>query len=460
MSRPASMLSPCPNGGPTHASAWSKPVKDVRARRSAVEAAASCLMRIMVPILLGTVLGGVAEQARADVPNALIERIAAASADVAAACRARDPASADYETRLLDHISGFAQIAGTTGGAGKPIALVTNVADDAHRPPPGSLRFLVKEAESAGGGWIGFSPELGRDATIRLAAGLRLPSNVTLDGNCSGVTLTTEGKLSILYVVNASNVVIAGLHLLQTGPRAEQTGDCVSIRSTADRVWVFGNRIGGCGDGLVDVTRPDMGGTPTRVTIARNIFENHDKSMGIGTWICKGSVPCPDLLQHDFDWSHGIQVTLQENLFWRTGQRHPRVSGEAYVHMVDNLVAFEAYIRPSGKGGSSYGAYAGYGGRLLIDDSLFVNLNASPASAVCAELSPTCRTDAQVETGEAFARGAIRLDRDRSVGDASFSGDTADKVPAPPYSIVAPCSPGPNPVTFADCLIARIGDAN
>lgn len=256
-------------------------------------------------------------------------------------------------------MKGFAQSAGTDGGLGRRVFTVTQTGDPQGKALAGSLRWAVAQANAAGGGWIAFAPAL-RDAKIRLKAPLRLGSHMTIDGGCAMPRLIGEGPGSILYLRGSRNIVITRLYLEQVGGGGN--GDCITVSHGADRVWLAYLRLRQCRDGLIDVTRDGVAG-PMRVTVSHNRFSDHDKAMLIVGAPLAGA--CANLRQP-------IQLTVAGNIFYRTGQRHPRASGDAFVHLQNNVIAFEPQQRARGRLGGAYGTLAADGAQVMIENTLYI----------------------------------------------------------------------------------------
>jgi pectate lyase len=337
--------------------------------------------------------------------------------------------------------------AGVTGGSNYKTYIVQNTQDTDSAHPngvPGSLRAQVAAAAAAGGGWIIFDPIKGQ--TIQLDQTLYLPSNITIDGGCQNITITNkitclnaQGKGSgvctaqncdecsdtLFAITKATNVVITNLRFepdpskifaydtnidSTTGQPfgVYESGDCITISSRdpsqeVNGIWIAHNTFSNCHDGLIDITQNNYDFSqptafkPTQVTIAFNHFvAPHDKDSGFGTGNCETYNPktntptfCNlDPVHHPstlrpWDPHNGIQVTLHANLYDMTGARHPRTGGVAYVHMVDNIIAYrkaafketsnsettnDAYIYPQ-----TYGTYAGGGSRIYGDNNLYLS---------------------------------------------------------------------------------------
>jgi pectate lyase len=324
-------------------------------------------------------------------------------------------------------MTGFAAYAGTTGGLGRHVIYVTNTKDSGYRQPTiaGSLRDATVQAERLGGAWISFASSLGSSPVIHLERSLRPPSNVTIDGGCSGVTITTPVD-GVVVLRAVSNVVLTRL-VIHGGVSGEAVGDCVGV-GESDRIWIAFNRISACGDGLIDVTKAIASGRATRITVAYNILADHDKTMLVGTLDCQHQIvpaPCPAFADRPFLWSAGVQLTLHDNLFLRTGQRNPKLSGLAYGHMYRNVLLLQPMARSNGRVGALYGAYASNGARLMADDNLIIKDDKRGGPPTWSDLG----SDGRLQSG------AARVSRLKTLSDwTSKTGHSGD-VPDPPYGV-------------------------
>jgi pectate lyase len=260
---------------------------------------------------------------------------------------------------IYDRMTGFARSAGTVGGLGRPRFLVSRGDDPSGAAQKGSLRWAVAQAASTGGGWIAFAPEL-RGATIALNSPLRLVSNVTLDGGCAMPRLVGTARGSLLYLRGSRNVVVTRLRLEQRGGGSD--GDCITVSHGADRLWLAFLRLRQCRDGLIDVTRDGVPG-PMRVTISNNRFSDHDKAMlvaGARLPTACGALKSP------------IQLTVARNIFYETGQRHPRANGDAFVHLHDKVIALSPRSRADGTQSGAYGTLAAEGAQIVAERTLYI----------------------------------------------------------------------------------------
>ncbi|GAD47425.1 hypothetical protein NT2_01_01930 [Caenibius tardaugens NBRC 16725] len=292
--------------------------------------------------------------------------VAAAAAGATAAAQARCAAEGTVvqggkvmDARIYRAMTGFAAQGGTTGGLGRTRFVVTRADDPQGKGAPGTLRDAAARAAAAGGGWIAFAPALA-GKTITLTAPLRLGSNITVDGGCAAPMVTGQFRGSLVYLAGSRNVVMTRLSLQHAGPGTQ--GDCITVSHGADRIWLAYMRLRQCHDGLIDVTRDGNPGA-MRVTISNNQFLDHDKAM----LIVGGPVGPSCALS-----SNPVQVTVYRNMFLRTGQRHPRVSGDAFVDLAQNVVAFSPRQRAGGQTGGAYGTLATNGARVLIDGTAYV----------------------------------------------------------------------------------------
>jgi pectate lyase len=410
--------------------------------------------------LLGTVLPhGLGSAVAQDVPPFLV--------DAGPQTECRDVAVVERHGTalawpLLESMTGFARAAGVTGGLGKSILTVTSVFDvmlpKGVQPAAGSLREMVEKARRTGGGWIVFAPSLGVSPRINLQGALRLPSNLTIDGGCSGVVIAgADGASALSVLTRADNVILTRLHLEKTGLSDPKTdGDCITVGQFSDRIWIAYNAMQSCGDGMIDITQSRPGDSPTRVTVAFNRFADHDKTMLIAAMKCvrPGVAPagCFDELDRGWDWARGTQVTLQGNIFLRTGQRHPRLYGSSYLHMLDNVIAFRPFQRTDGTMGASSGTFVGGGARALVENNLYIPLVPNRRNfGVASAETPGVSHDPNE------GRGAMRVLSNRVMGEAVIDQRYSELVPAPPYVLVPKRAFGTDPERAARCSLALSG---
>jgi pectate lyase len=346
---------------------------------------------------------------------------------------------------LIGEIGGYAGAAGTTGGLGGRLRVVTTLRDydsAAHEPAiPGSLRqHLESAAREQTPAWIVFDPALGPGAHIEVKRTLRIPSNVTIDGSCADITLeaSNNSKTILAYVASGvSNVIIARMAMRKTGyiPAANpDVESAIRVNGDFDRIAVLHNDLWECGDGCIDITVSPNAPVPTlaRITVAFNYLRDHDTVMGFGTY-CR-----PDGDDHRCGEAYldkrrvtlpGLKLTLEGNLFARTGQRHPRVSGRVSAHIFNNIVAFRPLQHADGRFGAAYGIFVSNGARALVEANLFLPLvPLRPALAVWTVKSPgAMRMPADVE-------GFVRMDRNGIFGRAVATENVPDAVPDPDYA--------------------------
>lgn len=273
--------------------------------------------------------------------------------------------AADYMMRR----DGFADEVETTGGLGKRLLRVTSTNDDRRSPGAGTLRHAVETARSEGGGYILFdlSPAA---PPIALEAPLRLGPNTTLDGGCTPPHIVDESAGSAFYLDGIRNVILTRLSLTQTGfAGREEGGDCITVRGGADRLWINAVALSACRDGMIDITA-DEGDRRSRVTISDSEFSDHDKVMLVSGAAIEGEACFARPVREA-----QLQVSLLRNRFVRVAQRIPRVSGDSFVHLYGNDIAFAPRRRESGEMSGSYGALARDGGRLLSQNNRYRSLD-------------------------------------------------------------------------------------
>ena len=357
---------------------------------------------------------------------------------------------------LLGEIGGYAREAGVTGGLGGELRVVTSDQDyDARageKPVPGTLRAALTTGP-AGPRWIVFA--LPRGTPITLKDVLRTPDNVTFDGTCSGVTIRAPSRTALIYVFDKRNVVIARLGFEQTdyvaGSKDDKGQTCIRLNGLVDAVAIMHNDVRRCADGLIDITTSPSKPVPerARITIGYNRFAEHDKVMLFGTFTCgpKGTddEPCDSVeLERNRKSAPNLYLTLNDNLFLGTVQRHPRVFGRVMAHVVGNVIAY-----------SSYGTFVSNGARALIEGNVYLMTGTStgPNRAVWTTKTPgAMRMPWDVE-------GFIKVRDNRAVGRAIIGENEPDLVDARPYpepTIFPAFNRLPLPEAIA-CIASRAG---
>ncbi len=344
---------------------------------------------------------------------------------------------------LIGEIGGYAGAAGTTGGLGGRLLVVTTNADydpARERPIPGSLRFHVDSARRNNeAAWIVFDPALGSNTRIELKATLRPPSNITIDGSCADVTLEAplDSRTINLYIYSGvQNVIVARLAFRKVGSVAVQPPSAIHVNGNFDRIAILHNDLSNCGDGCIDITvspnKPMP--LPARITVAYNFFRNHNKVMLFGTFSCP-QVDGLNRCGHDYTTANQhepavLYLTLDGNLFLQTGQRHPRVFGRVLAHITNNFVAFQSQLQGSAQPGSSYGVFVSNAARALVENNVFLPIDASQhrSLGVWTVKSPNA-LDVSTDT-----EGFVRLRGNALYNGAEATEDRPAEVPEPDYS--------------------------
>ena len=347
------------------------------------------------------------------------------------------------DATLLGELWGYAQSAKTTGGLGGRLTIVTDPRDydpRKHEPPiADTLRWAVERATTEKEpAWIVFDPKLPPHTRILVKDALRLPDNITLDGSCSDVTLEALSVVNTILIYT-KNVIIDRLALRKTdyAPEANPDDDsCIRLNGAFDRIAIVHNDVSQCGDGAIDITVSPRRPIPeaARVTVAYNFIHDHDKTMLFGTFDCPGG-PDADICDAAYFAANrskmpGLFLTLDGNLFLRTGQRHPRVYGRVMAHIVNNLVAFQPTARPDGKFGDAYGVFVSNDARALVEHNFFTPVRARRQHplAVWTVVTPGAeRMPGDVE-------GFVRLADNFAMPPATADEDRPEEVPEPSYA--------------------------
>lgn len=292
-------------------------------------------------------------------------------------------------TDLISEIGGYAGAAGTTGGQGGRLLTVTTLEDyDAQEPVvPGSLRaHLDTTARNKEPAWIVFGPELPAHGRLVLKRTLRLPSNVTIDGTCTDIAIEApyHSKTILAYVPDGvQNVIISRLTLRKDGYVPEldpESASAIVVNGRFDRVAIIHNDLSECGHSCIDITvSPNRPLTErSRISVLYNFIHDNDKVILFGTFNCPQVGGLNTCSASDAEANRRTQpsmyLTVEGNVFARTGQRHPRIFGRVAAHVFNNLIAFKPLAYADGRLASSYGIFVSNGARALVEGNLLLPL--------------------------------------------------------------------------------------
>jgi pectate lyase len=163
-------------------------------------------------------------------------------------------------------------------------------------------------------------------------------SNKTIIGIGANAEIVNGG---FRLVGNRSNVIIRNL-TIRDSANDDQDRDGIQM-DTAHHVWIDHNRFLRLGDGQID-SRLDT----TYETVSWNVFEQHDKTFGIG-------------------WTTNLtsQITIHHNWIHDTNQRNPSADNILRAHLYNNVM----------ENITSYGNYARGGTNMVLQNSVFRNVN-------------------------------------------------------------------------------------
>jgi len=181
--------------------------------------------------------------------------------------------------------------------------------------------------------------EIFRTAAAVLAA-------VALIGSGAGAEIVMGG----FFLNGAHDVIIRNLTIRdsyiegQYDAGGDNGGDRDGVQlDAADHVWIDHCRFSHLGDGQIDSRK-----NTTFETVSWNVLENHNKAFGIG-------------------WTDDVvaQITIHHNWLRNTLQRNPSADNVLRAHLFNNLL----------ENISSYGNYARGATNMVIQNSVFVNVN-------------------------------------------------------------------------------------
>jgi pectate lyase len=276
---------------------------------------------------------------------------------------------ADASRRALaGSYTGFG--AAATGGEGRPVLVVTSLADSGI----GSIRSALDTAVRIGGGRIVFT--VGGDVVLRDA--LRVPANVTLDGLTApvpGITLWGE-RLTAgggVLVIERGNVVVRGLRIRN----AVNDGIHIAAKDGIDvaRVVIDHCSVTNSADGGIDVTG-STGARVRDVTLSWNYLAANGGPCASKEW-CGGAA----LVKYGVE-----RISVHGNVWDKNLRRNPSIDGtETLADVRGNVVRGYVESGTQLRGGATGNVVANFfeGARPLLaaGASVFAAGNAGAAVA-------------------------------------------------------------------------------
>jgi pectate lyase len=219
-------------------------------------------------------------------------------------------------------LEGFATLAGgTTGGGSATPTVVTSQSE---------LRACAGDT----------APRVCRvQGTLQFGTWeeIQLQSNKTIIGIGANAVIANGG----FRANNKSNIIIRNL-TIRDSANDDNDRDGVQL-DTAQRVWIDHVRFMRLGDGALD-SRLDT----THLTVSWSVFEQQDKTFGIG-------------------WTSNVtsQITIHHNWIHDTNQRNPSADNILRAHLYNNVM----------ENITSYGNYARGGTNMVLQNSVFRSVN-------------------------------------------------------------------------------------
>lgn len=346
----------------------------------------------------------------------------------------------------LSDMEGYAADALTTGGAGQTEYWVTNASDDPSFE--GSFRWAVDAAVAGGGGMILFDPNGTFDITLRkvviVGASALNVANITIDAPGRNVTIRNMPTIEGVRL-SGQNIIVRRIRFATiNGEWVDgEERDTFGINPLyTDKFWVNECEIDNSSDGAADVASSGLSSAAVstasgycRGTYTHNIFRNQDKTILLG----RTGTFTPVLGS-----TYRVLLTLHENWFHSCGQRCPSVSGNAFAHLVNNIIDLNPYHRQDGSLGAASGTNVRFGGSAYSEHDLYRALSGSGYQGIG-------------DTGDPY--GAYDY-----VGSAGEDGITLGSantgyIPARPYAITPTILPaaGASREAWAEDIIALCG---
>lgn len=243
------------------------------------------------------------------------------------------PPQDNYEG-VLQEMVGYGDFYGVTGGAGRPIRVVTNL----NNTGPGSLRQTL--ADNPNGSWIIFAE--GMSGTIPGGSALTGRSNTTIDGRGANITIrgSTSGQSSIInYTSGQTNFVIMYVTTAggNTPTPAGVDDDGIAIQNgtggyspggnNVERFWMYHVTMRDSEDEVCTTIRCEGKGTIQSCRLFNANQANSTESHEQGYLISHGSN------QNNYGWEQvEVKLSFHRN-YWFCGDRQPFITVPSRIHM-------------------------------------------------------------------------------------------------------------------------------
>jgi len=219
----------------------------------------------------------------------------------------------------------------TTGGAGKPIVMVTNLMDlDPNGNAfPGSLRAAL----SGGNRRIHFA--VGGSIDLKAKLGVRNINNVTIDGTTApapGITL----RLDQVEIRDASNIIVRNIRIRDTTDNPNQPAGFIPgiiLFTTTSDVWLDHVSVTRAADESMSAFGGSLAqGAPVDATFSWNLIANAEvpgiANSGKGILI-GGSDGDPNLPPNA--GAMPDRISVHHNILSNNDQRNPQISGDGHA---------------------------------------------------------------------------------------------------------------------------------
>ncbi len=239
---------------------------------------------------------------------------------------AAPPTGQNYEDVIDDNIVGYAKHWNVTGGAGRPLVVVTNL----NNSGPGSLRQAL--ADNPNGSWIIFSQ--GLTGSITLNSTLGMVANTTIDGRGANITIIgpNSSAPAIAARLGDFNWILMYLIVDSRDPNPTDQDNINIFNSNSDvsnpnrceRFWIYHVSFLGAEDENLNLRR--MHG---KYTIQSCLLRNNSggASSAFGTLIANSASGA---------WQQQIQLgTFYRNEF-DSNHRQPYVAAPSNIHLYNN----------------------------------------------------------------------------------------------------------------------------
>jgi len=271
----------------------------------------------------------------------------------------------------------------TTGGAGYPVVMVTNLSDYEPFTEPaitGSLRWAL----SGGNRQVHFA--VGGDINLKVKLSIRGLSNITVDGSTApspGITIRLD-QLEIRD--GSSNIILRHIRSRDTATRGGNIPG-IMLYKRSDRIWIDHCSVTRASDESIGVYGGALGeGRPTNVTLSWNLIADaitpSSALAGKAILVSGAGSGGPGTA---VSGEMADRVTVHHNIMSHNDQRNPQISGNSTSGVIEPNVDVRDNIMHNW---TNYGTRVRYAGSANLVKNIFLSSVRPDAALIIEQAGP------------------------------------------------------------------------